>query len=154
MDLILVCITSAAEIAASLLIVAMACSLSVAAGQKTHHPFAAPVLMTALLMGCALWDGGGGIRVMVLAFGTAAAAFMILWIWLGDGPERGRVKKAPRVKWYYPALTARMGDLRSPSASELRHLLRRLSRELLTDGLSARAKARLIKGVARAALKQ
>ena len=44
--------------------------------------------------------------------------------------------------------------VRSPSASELRHLLRRLSRELLTDGLSARAKAKLIKGVARAALKQ
>lgn len=154
MDLILICLRSAAEIAASLLIVAIASTVSVGLGQKTGHRFSASAVMAALLIGFAFWDFAGGIRVMVLAFGTAAAAFMILWIWLGDGPERGRVKKAPRVKWYYPALTARMGDLRSPSASELRHLLRRLSRELLTDGLSARAKARLIKGVARAALKQ
>lgn len=153
MDLILVCLRSAAEIAASLLIVATACALSVGVGEKTRHPFAAPVLMTAVLIGCALWDEDGGISVMVLAFGIAATAFMVLRIWLGDGPERDRMKKTPRTKWHYPALTARMGDVRSPSASELRHLLRRLSRELLTDGLSARAKARLIKGVARAALK-
>ncbi|EJL23095.1 hypothetical protein [Novosphingobium sp. AP12] len=91
---------------------------------------------------------------MVLAFGIAATAFMILWTLLGDGPGRDRVKKTPRVKWHYPALTARLGDFKSPSVSDLRHLLRRLSRELLTNGLSARAKARLIKGVARAALKQ
>jgi hypothetical protein len=154
MDLILICLRSAAEIAASLLIVAIASAVSVGLGEKTRHRFSASVVMAALLIGFAFCDFAGGIRTMVLAFGTAATAFMILWIWLGDGPERGRVKKAPRVKWYYPALTARMGDLRSPSASELRHLLRRLSRELLTDGLSARAKARLIKGVARAALKQ
>lgn len=154
MDLILICLRSAAEIVASLLIVAIASTVSVGLGQKTGHRFSASAVMAALLIGFAFWDFAGRIRIMVLAFGIAAMAFMILWIWLGDGPERGRVKKAPRVKWYYPALTARMGDLRSPSASELRHLLRRLSRELLTDGLSARAKARLIKGVARAALKQ
>ena len=154
MDLILICLRSAAEIAASLLIVAIASAVSIGLGEKTRRPFSTRILMVGLLIGFALWDQGGGIRIMVLAFGIAATAFMLLWIWLGDGPERGRVEKAPRVRWYYPALTARMGDLRRPSASELRHLLRRLSRELLTDGLSARAKARLIKGVARAALKQ
>jgi len=154
MDLILICLRSAAEIAASLLIVAIASAVSVGVGEKTPRPFSAPVLMVGLLIGFALWSEAGGIRTMVLAFGIAATAFMFLWIWMGEGPERGPVKKGPLVKWYYPALTARMGELRSPSASELRHLLRRLSRELRTDGLSERAKARLIKGVARAALKQ
>jgi hypothetical protein len=136
------------------LIVAIACALSVGIGEKTRHPFSAPFVMTGLLIGFAFWDGGGGIRIMVLAFGIAGTAFMILWTSLGDGPERDRMKKTPRVRWHYPALTARMGDLRRPTDAELRHLLRRLSRELLTEGLSARAKARLIKGVARAALKQ
>lgn len=154
MDLIEVCAEAAVEIVASLLLVIAATCLCVAIATRLRHRWIGAMLMTML---AALVAGmnivGNHMESMILAFAIASALLMLLWALFEGQAVQAHAKAQKGPRWNYPALTARIGELRRPLPDELRHLLRRLTRELITQDMSARARASYVKRVARACLK-
>lgn len=154
MELVQVCLEAAAEIIGSLLLVVAAACGSVAIAKRLHYRWIGAMLMAILAVLVAVTNVlGSHMESMILAFAIASAMLMVLWaLFEGQAVQaQAKAQKAPR--WNYPALTAQIGERRSPLPNELRQLLRRLALELVTEGMSVHARASYLKRVARACLK-
>jgi hypothetical protein len=58
----------------------------------------------------------------------------------------------PRV-WHYPALIAVLGQERKPNFAEMRHLVRRIRREVVAANSQQSARGRVVRRLVIAALK-
>lgn len=55
--------------------------------------------------------------------------------------------------WHYPALIAALGQERKPNLAELRHLVRRIRREVLAGSSQRGARGQVVRSLVIAALK-
>nr|WP_314466581.1 hypothetical protein [uncultured Novosphingobium sp.] len=144
------------EITVSALLVTAATVLCVKAALRMHHPMAAGLGLSALLVAVlVLGVGRGSLWATTLTFGCVAVAGLLFWATSGTAcAESVKTRPVGQAKWHYPALVARIGEERDPTPAELRALLQRVRSEAEPSARGRRSGYRRIKRIARLATRK
>lgn len=143
------------KIVGSFLVMMLLAALSLKVAAAWRMPFISPLIMGTITIALVIINEVlSRLPLMLLAFGVTSTILLLLGVFFSSSDAARNGVGGRRLKhWNYPALIASIGERRRPTRFELRCLLTRLRSEVRSTGRSSGSNVRLIKSIARLAIK-